>query len=310
MENTDAEGRFRLKNCEPEAPIRISVRRKSTFDELAVEHVVPGSDELLLQLPKEAWIHIRGVIVDPDGKPLANVHVSPFKKGGNGSPADTNDATTGAFDLGPYPPGDYSLRLAADGFPTVNFPLRTVGPDAVWDVGTVQMQRGGFAAVTLLHPEGQPLPALSLYLYESNGAHRSQLELQDGRGQSGPLVPGDYLLQVSVRDMACLQQPFSIRAGVTTPVDVVLQRGAAVEIEVALPATATPASIDVVVSNAAGAVVMRGTAWSRSGPSKLSISLLPGSYRIAASTAGAAGDTTLEVTAAGPNRARVALSLR
>ena len=39
-------------------------------------------DELVLTMPNEAWVHIAGTILDPDGAPVANVHIAPSKAGG------------------------------------------------------------------------------------------------------------------------------------------------------------------------------------------------------------------------------------
>lgn len=314
-ENTDAEGRFVLRDCEPDAAIRIGVRRKSVFDELTVRDVVPGAEELVLRLPEEAWIRIRGRIVGPDGEPVANVHVSPFKKDGSGSPAESNDAATGAFDLGPYPPGEYALRLLADGFPPVRFEPRAVGPGEVWDVGTVELQHGGFLSVSVVDPAGQPVPLLSLSVHDADGRYCRGIELRDGGGRAGPFAPGEYSVQVAVRGKACACEPFTVHAGVTAQVDVVLRRGEDAELAFALPEgmrdrAADPSRIAVTVRDARGAVVLRTETRAQQGEGSLLVSLSPGEYRVEAEGGAAAGSGNLSVTAGGENRLALRLQPR
>ena len=310
FENSDDDGHAVLKNCLPDQPIHLSVRRKSLFNELEIDGVVPNGEELVLRLPKEAWVHIRGTVLDPDGKPLANVHVSPFKQGGSGSPAATNDATTGAFDLGPYPPGVYSLHLAADGYPPVSMKNHELGPDEVWEVGTVQMQRPGYGEATLVHPDGKPLDDLTLTIYRADGARGGQIEVQHSRGRSEPLAPGDYVLQVGVEGMACVQVPFPVQAGVTTPLVVILQRGAAVKLLFGLPAGAGTEALTVVVTDARGVVVLRTSCWPRDKVAERKLSLLPGTYRVEASNQHLTGGGDFTVDGAGEHETTVALRRR
>jgi RNA polymerase sigma-70 factor (ECF subfamily) len=310
FENTDAQGRFQLQNCSADQPIRITVRRQSMFPEVVLAHVIPGTEELVVRLPKEAWIHIQGKVVDPDDAPLANVKVLPSMKGGDSSPAETTEAGTGAFKLGPYPPGEYTMRLQADGFAPIRLPPRAVGPDEVWDLGTVKFQRGGSLAVVLISPGATPLPKMSLSIYDTTGAYVDRVEVDGGNGHSGPLAPGSYEMQVLTRTYACVQHPFDVREGIETRLDVPLRTGVPVALEFPAKGGQATRSVAVVIRDAAGAVALRSSAYSHDGPAKLEVALLPGDYRIEASAGPCQGAGSLAVKAPGPVRTSVELGPR
>ncbi|MEW6747498.1 MAG: hypothetical protein AB1486_32605 [Planctomycetota bacterium] len=93
------DGRFTLQNCTPELVFALSMRRGSVFPKVQLEHLKAGGEERVIRLPKEASAPIRGRILDPEGKVLPNVYVSPFRSRALFSPAETTDVT-GAFDPG------------------------------------------------------------------------------------------------------------------------------------------------------------------------------------------------------------------
>jgi RNA polymerase sigma-70 factor (ECF subfamily) len=311
-EGTDASGHFVLKNCVDGEPLRITVTRKSSFPELVLHHVIPGDEELVIHLPREAWVYIQGRVLDPENKVLPNVHVSPGMKGGNGSPAETADPSTGAFHYGPYPPGEYRLYLQADGYPAILLPWRKLDPDDIWDVGTLNFQKGGSVWVNVLGAEMLP-DRCRFSIADSAGTEVERLDVKDGVGHAGPFVPGNYFVQVWGEGIACKLQPFEVRTGVEIRVDVQVQRGVAVEIECPSPehAPRDDEGVQVLITGKAGSVVMRGTAWSADGPPKLSVCLLPGEYRIEASDAGLHGNGSISVVpGAGPAKVSIGLMPR
>ncbi|HZN37904.1 MAG TPA: carboxypeptidase-like regulatory domain-containing protein [Planctomycetota bacterium] len=308
FENTDAQGRFALNNCKEGETIRVSFRRKSMFPELVMTGVRPSAEELVVRLPKEAWVYIRGTVLGPEGEALPNVHASPFMKvGHSGSPAETVDAKTGAFNYGPYPPGTYSIRFAADGYPSIRLEDRTLGPDEVWDVGTVKFERGGTLAVQLV--AATELPAKwTLTIYDETGARTDQLDTSNGAGRSGPLVPGNYVLQVGGEKLACSSHPFEIRAGHETKLDIPLRTGIATTIDFSFPQGAEPLrSVTLVLRDPQNDVVWRGRAWGRDDKVGVSLALLPGDYTIEATCEDLRASGTIAVA---PGRAAMTLELR
>jgi hypothetical protein len=270
--------------------------------------VRPTAEELVVRLPKEAWVHIKGTVLGPDGEVLPNVHVSPsMKVGYSGSPAETVDSKTGSFRYGPYPPGTYSLRFAADGYPTIRLPDRTLGPDEEWDTGTVKFERGGTLAVQLV--AGTELPAKpTLTIYDAEGVHVDRLETSNGAGRSCPLVPGNYVLQVAGEKLACSSHAFEIRAGQETRVDIPVRTGIATTIDFSFPDGAEPLrSVTLVLRDPQHVVVWRGSAWGHGGRVGVSLTLAPGDYTIEATCEDLHASGTLAVA---PGRAEMTLALR
>ncbi|HEU4419263.1 MAG TPA: carboxypeptidase regulatory-like domain-containing protein [Planctomycetota bacterium] len=308
FENTDAEGRFVLNNCKEGKSIRVTFRRKSTFPELVMTGVLPSSEDLVVRLPKEAWVYIRGTVLGPDGEVLPNVHVSPsMKVGYSGSPAETVDDKTGAFNYGPYPPGTYSIRFSADGYPPIRLEDRVLGPDEVWDVGTVKFERGGTLAVQLV--AATELPAKwALTIYDEKGARVGQLDTNNGAGRSSPLVPGNYVLQVGGDKLACSSHPFEIRAGQETRLDIPVRTGIATTIDFSFPQGAEPLhSVTLELRDPQNVVVWRGRAWGRDDKVGVSLTLAPGDYTIEATCEDLRASGTLAVA---PGRAMMTLELR
>lgn len=308
FENTDAEGRFALNNCKEGKTVRVTFRRKSTFPELVMTGVMPSAAELVVRLPQEAWVYIKGTVLGPDGEVLPNVHVSPsMKVGYSGSPAETADSKTGEFKYGPYPPGTYSVRFAADGYPEIRLADRTLGPDEVWDVGTVKFQRGGTLAVQLV--AATELPARwSLTIYDEAGGQVDRLDTSNGAGRSGPLVPGHYVLQVGGEKLTCSSHPFELRAGHETRLDIPIRNGIATTIGFSFPEGAEPLrNVTLVLRDPQSAVVWRGSALGRGGRVGVSLVLAPGDYTIEAACEDMRASGTIAVA---PGRAAMTLELR
>ena len=309
FENTDTEGRFTLPNCRPGTTLRLTFRRLSVFPELVLEGVVPGPDELLVKMPKEAWVYIQGTVLGPDDQPLPNVHASPFlTRGGSASPAETVDGKTGTFRYGPYPPNTYALRLESDGYPPIRVPERTLAPNEVWDLGTLQFQRGGNLTAQLIADPGVATAGLALQVYDEAGRFVERIASENAIGTSGPLAPGVYSLQLSGAGLASQSVPFTIVADRETRLDVPVHAGVTTTIEWTLPPGASkndPARF--VVRDAANVVVWRGTAPAGNTNPAVTLALRPGEYRIEAELGGHRGSTALSVATNGTIKAKLVL---
>lgn len=287
--DTDDAGRFTLKNCQADWRLRITFRRKSTFPELVLPGVQPGGDELLVTLPKEAWIWIQGTVLGPDDQPVPNVHASPFVARGSGSPAESVDPATGAFRYGPYPPGRYSLRFETAGFPTLRVPEHDVAPNEVWDLGVLHFVRGG----TLVAQFTAPVQKATLY--DDAGRRLQSLDVKDGVARSELLPPGNYQLQVASDGWTCRPIAFEVRADRETRLDVAVGKGNDVAIRCEVPGADDWTLVAIVVKDTSGIVVWRGQAWSTKEGVQAKTVLAPGEYVVEGTSEGWSGTAKVTV---------------
>jgi hypothetical protein len=296
--NSDADGRFELNNCVEGRSMRIMFRR-NMFPEVTLEGVLPQATELVVTMPKPAWIYIEGTVLGPGGEVLPNVHASPYLKDSmSGTPAETADAKTGAFRYGPYPPGIYSLTLSADGYPEMRLGERNVAPDEVWNLGTLHFQRGGIVVVHLLGEITVP-DQMDAVVYGADGTWLARFEIQNGTGRSAPLVPGSYTLQIAGESLASTSIPFEIQADRESKLDVPLQKGVQATFECTVPAgTQAPRYASIVVRDAARTLVWRGQAWKGDdGTMRAKATLRPGTWSVEAEAAPLRANGTITVGA-------------
>lgn len=290
--NSDEAGRFTLRNCLPGRTIRVTFRRKM-FTELTVRDVLPGTEERTFRLPEEHWVHIEGSARGPDGELIPGVRLSPHLETDNsGTPVETVDPKTGAFRLGPYPPGPYSLRVAADGYASFRL-RRTLAPDETWDIGELRFERGGTLEVHLVATDDVPVEKARVSVYDAAGDWLTSIPIEAGTGRSEPLLPGDYQLVLG-GEIASQHLPFTIREGVAAQLDVRVARGASVTVNCAPPAGEPPRSIGLVVTNATG-IVWRGGLWRRGEVFTATLPLAQGTYTATATLGELGAEQTFTV---------------
>ncbi len=284
---TDADGRFTVRNCPEGRQLTLSVRTQG-FEELRRSGVVPGGKPVSLQLrralPPSA--RITGIVVGPDGKPLANVSIVPSRRGSNRSTGVEVTGPDGRFDSGTVVPGTWTLVVRASDHPTFRSETRELAADTVWDLGTIQLVAGGHAEVTV---DGD---RTDVWLRVVDAVQQTGASLQDRDGVlvSEPLPPGEHRLVVSGKGAAAQSIPFTVRAGESTDVAVKLQRGVRQAITIA-PPVLDPMPPWIRVRVLRGSEVLNVTSIElRAGePSTGEVCLSPGDYALAAMD----GDRTL-----------------
>ncbi|MFO1076236.1 MAG: carboxypeptidase-like regulatory domain-containing protein [Planctomycetota bacterium] len=297
--NSGEDGEFAIKNCLPDRALRLTFRRKSTFPELTVSGVLPGREPLTARLPAEAWVFIEGKVLGPDGSVPTNVDISPYLlAGGSGSPVEKLDPASGAFRIGPYPPGGYGLSIQTGGYPAIRLE-RTLGPDEVWNVGELRFAEGGVLVAHVVAAVAGELEELSCSIRNAAGKWIGRPEVSAGSVRSSPLAAGEYTLQVAAKGLATTCVPFTIRAGAETRLDVPLREGVRVEVRCTVPATrADLRSLELTARDADGVVAWRQSCWRSDGVFTASATLASGRYTIEASAEGLAGTATLDAAAA------------
>jgi protocatechuate 3,4-dioxygenase beta subunit len=190
---TDAEGRFTFTNC-PDVPLRVNVRKGGVFEIARVENVRPSPQELLIEPDPTLMpsIKIRGRVVDESGRPLA-AEIYPSNPRFNGGTILRNDAESGRFEIGPFAPGEWRLRVCAPGLACAELGPNRVEPDGMWDVGDIVLKRGGSLTVRFARKDGRDLTVPRMSIRTTEG-HWFRIDGTGDRAVSEPLNAGHYLL--------------------------------------------------------------------------------------------------------------------
>jgi hypothetical protein len=218
-----ADGSFEFTGCgDAVHRIRIHAPDASLFPVATVE-ARPGTEPLIVPIDSAVLpsCRLRGRIVDEDGVALAGVQFNPQRLGAGFSPIETADAA-GRFDLGPVPPGEYSIRIDAKGYAAHQSEKVTLAANANWDFGDLTLKRGGTVAVQLAHASGKQV-AIEL---RRGAATMGWIGVQEGSGRSAALEPGEYELAAWVDNEAVLLPAgnlhVSVRAGEESRVELTL----------------------------------------------------------------------------------------
>lgn len=203
-ESIDSRGVAELQGCPPQ-PLRLELHAPGdpTSPRAVMEGVLASVGEVVMQ-PDPARIgNIRlvGRVVDARGEPVASARVVPSMRGLSTAPIEECDGTTGRFELGPYAPGEWSIRVQAPGFVDVRTPPSGIASGETRDLGDIVLQRGGRIRVVGLpatagvkaHFESSTGAGHALYAFE--GQWFSEW-IPEGRGW---LVTGGGALALSAQ---------------------------------------------------------------------------------------------------------------
>jgi len=305
MAATDAEGRCALLDCPPDRAIHLTLQRNTVFPEKQLT-LTASTEELSIELAAPQWAYIEGRVLDPDDSPRANVHAA-IVVPGQSSPIETADPKTGRFRFGPFPAGSYGLRFTCDDLPTLRIPPHALAPNETLDLGTLHFAAGGTASVQLVSDASLPLPDTRCLIYDDDGTWLDSMPFANGAGRTPPLAAGRYQLQLALEGFGSKLVPIDIRAGSEARLDVPLQHGVSCEITFAAPMDLGENIIDVVVRDAAGAIVLRRGVWRREGRRALQTWLIPGAYVLTATCQDLRGNGTFAITFAEPKQIQIEL---
>jgi RNA polymerase sigma-70 factor (ECF subfamily) len=297
---TGADGEFTVENL-TEGGYRVAAHQKgSRFASLQIDGVRPGGDALLVRMPdhRRPSVRIVGSVADADGRPFAGATVSVQDALLSGGDLATVKEDTGRFELGPYPPGEWTLCVQpswpgglVSAFPPTQ-PQTWLGPkrlaaNVTWDVGTVRLLPAGALAVTVEREPAVPEDSeVSLQVFAGSRLVRCEFTRAGDVWTSTPLSPGDYWLCVSGRAVASDRVPVEVPAAKQTRVPVRLRPGRPVVVRVL---EGTPESglrnAMLVVQDADGRIVHeRLLAWRAGEPFEAALALGAGSWSLVVTT--------------------------
>jgi hypothetical protein len=292
-ETSDEEGRMEFSGC-PDRLMRLRLHppEGGNWPALQLDDVRAGGDELVLRPDpaNEPSIRIRGRVVDPQGAPLSGANIIPFNdRFSQGAPILHTDAE-GRFDFGPYPPGNWFIRVGSSGFADLNIPRHELSVGEVWELGDVILQRGG---LVIAHLErgiegigGSP----SLVLAGESGNYE-WLRVEQDEARSALITPGRYRLECSGEGIALSAQTIVVQPDEEARVEVLLRHGIAAVIQV-LDAEGQPIEGRVSYQLLAEGNMLQDSSLEH----QWSGQLLPGHYRFRASDpAGRHGEIEFEI---------------
>lgn len=142
---TDAEGHFAIEGPGAHAHrVEAHALGAMLFPLAVAEGVHPDREPLRLQIEPERRpsVFLAGLVVDASGAPVANAEVRARTPGSRRVGRVLSDAE-GGFELGPFPPGEWSLevRVPSGAFelPPTTLGPRTLAAGETWDCGELRL---------------------------------------------------------------------------------------------------------------------------------------------------------------------------
>lgn len=215
----DASGVVEFEGC-PTEPMELELFAPgdSISPRAALKGVLASVGEVVMQPDPARVGNIRlvGRVVDARGEPVASARVVPTMRGVSSSPIEECDGTSGRFELGPYSPGEWSIRVQAPGFVDVRTPASGVASGETRDFGEIVMQRGGRIQLVGL----RAAPDVKARVETASGDAHS-LYAFEGRWLSEWIPEGRGWIVTGGGSVALSAQRVDVRVGETLEVAVV-----------------------------------------------------------------------------------------
>jgi RNA polymerase sigma-70 factor (ECF subfamily) len=111
------------------------------FPVSAQADVQPGPEELVIELDPTSWpsVRLQGRVVDGAGHAVAGTRLTPMLEGQHSGPV-LSAGEDGSFDLGPYPPGRWTLGVRAPGKAALKTEPVDLAPEQSYDFGDVVVE--------------------------------------------------------------------------------------------------------------------------------------------------------------------------
>jgi hypothetical protein len=317
---TDAAGLFELTNAkefthsvEVFAP-DVSGTFPSLWTLARQLDVRPGPAELALVV-REAdrpSARLRGILVGPDGGPVAGATVSVMHASGHGATTDRT-GTEGRFESGLLPPGRVDVLVQAPEFGSVAFGERRLSRGKDLDVGRLVLQKPGSLTVEVVDAGGAaPEHVLCMAQSETTTARTTG---RNGSARFERLQPGTYAVWSELRDaVAVAVDVVVIEAGREAVLRATPRPGARQDFAVRLPAGDVGAGwVRMTVRREDDPTVHQVLTLRRTSESPLrgTLTLPPGRYRADAETdTGLVAAGRFDTTDFPPGGSALELSLR
>ncbi len=183
------------------------------------------SDKAETVIALEAGLTITGTVLDADGKPIAEAYVNAWlMRSGNGESNSRSgqSAADGTFRLAGLRQGTWQLSAHADGGTVAQLKAVAAGASGV----KLQAKAMVDLAITVLRPDGTPLPDLAVTINPEDGQDQQLTTGKDGRA-TAKLRRGDtWQLNAKPEGFATVQRNGTIPAeGAVAAVEIRLDTG-------------------------------------------------------------------------------------
>ncbi|MFY9344177.1 MAG: sigma-70 family RNA polymerase sigma factor [Planctomycetota bacterium] len=277
--DSDANGRFQLVDCPPGRRLTVNAGARERVPATRSD-LLPGSEELVLQLPRDTSPRARlvGRLLRPDGTGAVGHTIEPYRSDPRKNLGEDFDAVVqaadGAFAIA-VPAGTWTVRIMVKDHPTIRFDGLELAAGAVHDFGVLQITHGG-----TLRVEGDGAAEQVYLVLDRAERFVCGLSTAIKPPRTELLAPGDYWLLVRGKGFAATVMPFTIREGAEARLEVRPAPGVCVQVEFVPPVTGDrPRSIAFVVRRA-GALVALGHTDSGLGELTGEVWLAPGNYEL------------------------------
>lgn len=270
-------GRFLVPDCPRGRRLLVKVSAAGHLP-LQASGVDPlaGEVELHLQRDTSPRAHIVGRLLRPDGSAARGQAVEAHRREPQEYASAEIESADGAFSL-EVSPGAWWLRVEVQDFPRMAVAARALHPGETWDLGVLQLARGGTLVV---HDGGDA--KLDYLVLDARECFVCGLHTPVPPLRSELLAPGDYLLLVRANGIAAQAVPFTIRAEAETELAVHPRAGVRQRLEfMAASGEELPRTCAFEVRRA-GTALLWHWADERSGDRlQGEVSLAPGDYTLA-----------------------------
>jgi hypothetical protein len=209
-----ADGRFALRNL-GEGPFYVLANAPGRLP-AARDQVEAGPELVVLGLPSPRRLEVRLLA---QGRPVEGVVML------QGNHLARELVAKGGFvGIAALYPGELMVVGVAGALSSA--PARVTLAAPVTSL-TLNLERGGRLAVTVIDEGGQPIATPTVELLTRNGELVAKRALQTGElGQFGPIGAGDYQLRASSEAFQTATLPAAVKAGSEAAIEVTLTRGA------------------------------------------------------------------------------------
>lgn len=185
---------------------------------------VPG-DQAETVITLAAGLAITGTVLDADGKPIAEAYVNAWlmrSSSGESNSRSGQSAADGTFRLAGLRQGTWQLSAHADGGTVAQLKAVAAGASGVKLQGKAMVE----LAITVLRPDGTPMPGLAMTLDPEDGQDQQLSTGTDGRAIAKLRRGGTWQLKAKPEGFATVQRNGTIPAdGAVAVVEIRLDTG-------------------------------------------------------------------------------------